>query len=188
MRPTAASRPLVMGIALDGIAMKRLRTDREILRAIYDRYYDDFVSFHRNPKTRETKNFVPIDISAVAQVLKMESEFVFDRLYYHLAPKYGRTDGQTRVPFFEKTLPNSIVGRPDLHVVNFPLLESVLAALEYEERKFRLPFTVSAISLGVAIFALAVNIFLNWPGRIPSAAPTAGPATPAISAPASGQK
>ncbi|MGH8719090.1 MAG: hypothetical protein ACREV0_09150 [Burkholderiales bacterium] len=169
--------------------MKRLRTDQQILRAIYDRYYDDFVSFERKPKTRGTKNFVPIDIPAVAQALKIESELVFDRLYYHLAPKYSRTDGQTRVPFFEKTFPNSVTERPDLHVVNFPLLESVLAQLEYEERKFRLPFTVSAFSLGVAILAFAANILLNWPGRVLSVVPAAAPATtPATNTPASGQK
>lgn len=169
---------------------KRLRTDRDILRTIYDRYYDDFVSFERNPKTRETKNYLPIDIPAVAQALKMEPELVFGRLYLHLAPKYGRTDVQPMVPFFGKTFPNTVTGQPDLHVVNFPLLESVLATLEYEERKFRLPFTVSALSLGIAILAVAANIFLNWTGRVPVAPPAAvSPATsPATIAPSSGQK
>ena len=158
--------------------MTRLRTDREILRAIYERYYDDFISFERSQKTRQTKNYLPIDIPAVAQALNMEPELVFGRLYYHLAPKYGQTDVQPKVPFFEKEFPNSITGQPDLHVVNFPLLESILATLEYQERKFRLPFTVGAISLGVAILALFVNVLLNWPGHVSVGAPTAvAPAT-----------
>jgi hypothetical protein len=169
--------------------MRHLRTDQEILRVIYDRYYEEFVSYERKPKARETKNFVPIDLPAVARELKIEPELVFDRLYYHLGPKYGRTDGSIRVSFFEITFSNSVAGRPDRHVINFPLLESVLAALEYEERKFRLPFTVSAFSLGVAIIALAANVFLNWPGRMLTSAPAAPAATtPATSPPASGQK
>lgn len=155
--------------------MKRLRTDREILRTIYNRYYDDFVSFERKPRTRETQNYLPIDISVLARALKMEPELVFGRLYYHLAPKYGRTGVQPTMPFFDKTFPNTITGQPDLHVVNFPLLESVLASLEYEERKFRLPFTVSALSLGIAILAVVANIFLNWPGRVPGAPAIAAP-------------
>jgi hypothetical protein len=142
---------------------RTLRTDREILRSIYEMYYKEFISFEQSNRTRETKIYLPINIPALAKVLKMEPELVFGRLYYHLAPKYGRTDGETRVPFFEKSFPNSVTGVPDLHVVNFPVLESVLAALEYEERKFRLPFTVSAISLAVAILALAINVLLNWP-------------------------
>jgi hypothetical protein len=170
--------------------MRHLRTDREILRAIYERYHDDFISFEQKPKTRETKNYLSIDIRAVAQALKMEPELVFGRLYYHLAPKYGRTDGHTRVPFFEKTFRNSVTGEPDLHVVNFPVLESVLAELEYEERKFRLPFTVSAISLAVAILALAVNVLLTWPGRVmaPVPASPAPAATSPVSPASPGQK
>lgn len=140
---------------------RKLRTDREILRAFYDRYYNDFVSFERDLKIRETKNYIPIDISAVARELAMEPELVFGRLYYHLAPKYGQMDKQPNVPFFEKTFTNSITGKLDQHVINFPLLESVLATLEYEERKFRLPFVVSAASLALAILAFAVNVAMN---------------------------
>src|SRR5574337_426855 len=147
--------------------MTRLCTDREILRAIYDRYYHDFISFERNPKTRETKNYLPIDIPAVAQALNMEPELVFARLHYHLAPKYG----QPKVPFFEKTFPNAVTGQPDLHVVNFPLLESILATLDYEERKFRLPFTIATISVVIASLALVVNVLLNWP-RCASGSPS----------------
>ena len=164
--------------------MKTLRTDRQILRAIYERYYDDFVTFERGNKTRETKIYLPIDIPAVAQLIGMDPELVFGRLYYHLAPKYGRVEAESSVPFFEKTFPNRVTGRPDLHVVNFPLLESILANLEYEERKFRLPIVISAASLGIAISAVAVNILLNSPTRSAGmSTPTAAPATNTITLP-----
>jgi hypothetical protein len=172
--------------------MKTLRTDRQILRAIYERYYDDFVAFERGNKTRETKIYLPIDIPAVAQLIGMDPELVFGRLYYHLAPKYGRVEAESSVPFFEKTFPNRVTGQPDKHVVNFPVLESILANLEYEERKFRLPVAISATSMAIsaasmviAIASFAVNISLNSPARTAAQTPTAAPATNALTIPPS---
>ena len=143
--------------------MARLRTDREILRLIYDRYYSDFVHFERDPKTRGTKVYIPIDIPAIAQALDVDQEIVFGRLHYHLEPKYSRRDGDVRVPFFAKTFPRP-GQQPERHVINFPLLESVLAELEYEHRKFRLPILVSAVSASVAVIALLISLLpFFWP-------------------------
>jgi UDP:flavonoid glycosyltransferase YjiC (YdhE family) len=164
--------------------MKTLLTDRQILRAIYELYYDDFVSFERSNKARDSRIYLPIDIPAVARRIDMAPELVFGRLYYHLAPKHGRTDAQISVPFFEKTFPNRVTGKPDLHVVNFPVLESILANLEYEERKFRLPIVISAGSMVIAIAGVAVNIFLNSPARSTAAqVPTATPITNTVTVP-----
>jgi hypothetical protein len=138
--------------------MARLPTDREILRSIYDRYYHDFVSFERDPTTRGTKIYVPIDIPAIAQTLGLEPEIVFGRLHYHLQPKYGRVDGDVRAPFFEVSFPGANPERPERHVINFPLLESVLAELEYEHRKFRLPVAISMLSAAIAVLALLATL------------------------------
>jgi hypothetical protein len=143
--------------------MARLFTDREILRLIYDRYYSDFVHFEREPKTRGMKIYIPIDIPAIGQALAVDPEIVFGRLYYHLGPKYSRVDGQVEVPFFQKSFQRP--GQPlERHLVNFPLLESVLAELEYEHRKFRLPVLVSVVSASVAAVALGIAL-LQFFGR-----------------------
>ncbi len=158
--------------------MKRIRTDREILRVIHDRYYDDFVSYERDPTIRQAKNLIPIDIPALVSELKMDKELIFGRLYYHLAPKHTHREGQTKMSFFEVAIRNESAGTVERHLINFPMLEAALASLEYEERKFRLPLVVSSVSLGVSILALAANVAVNWPSSKPLAVPaTAAPAS-----------
>jgi hypothetical protein len=56
-------------------------------------------------------------------------------------------------------------GTVDRHVINFPLLESVLASLEYEHRKFLWANGISILSTAIAITALAVSIIVNMYGR-----------------------
>lgn len=141
--------------------MARLRTDQEILRAIYDRYYSDFINFDREPKSRKTKIYVPIDVPAIARSIGTDPELVFGRLYYHLEPKHSRTDGNVKVPFFQIAMPGLEPGAHERHVVNFPLLESVLAELEYQHRKFRVPVLVSVISATVAVLALLTTLIVT---------------------------
>jgi hypothetical protein len=144
--------------------MALLSTDREILRLIYDRYYSDFVHFERDPKTRGTKVYIPIDIPAIAQALAVEPEIIFGRLHYHLEPKYSRADGNVKVPFFQVSFPGSGPQHAERHVINFPLLESVLAELEYEHRKFRLPVVVAVVSATVAVLAFLVTFIATMHG------------------------
>jgi hypothetical protein len=136
----------------------RLRTDQEILRAIYDRYYSEFINFDKEPKSRKAKIYVPIDIPAVALSIGADPELVFGRLHYHLEPLHSRTDGNVKVPFSQVAMPGLEPGKNERHVINFPLLESVLAELEYQHKKFRLPVLVSAISATVAVLALFVTL------------------------------
>ena len=138
--------------------MARLRSYHEILRSIYDRYYSDFVSFEHESKTRTTKIYIPIDIPAIAQSIGAEPELVFGRLHYHLEPKYTRNDGNVKVSLFQVAMPGLEPGKPERHVINFPLLESVLADLEYQHRKFRLPVVVSIVSATVAVLALLATL------------------------------
>jgi hypothetical protein len=140
--------------------MKRLPTDREILRAIYDRYYSDYMSFDKASPLRTAKNYVPLDIPEIAASLGVDGEVVFARLYYHFRPKFTLVDGKTRTPFFAKQLFDSTDPK-DRHVVNFPMLTSVLADLDYEYRKTRLPLRVSMFSAGISVAALVANILLT---------------------------
>ena len=88
--------------------MRPLPTDLQILEAIYDRYHDDFVNFKEKTPQRPVKNFVPIDVQAIASEVRVDREIVFGRLYYHLQEKHGldatdRVGGaRGRVPFFTK--------------------------------------------------------------------------------------
>jgi hypothetical protein len=144
--------------------MTRTPTDREILRAIYELYYAEFVDFDDKPHSRATKVYVPIDVPAVAKSISVDPEIVFGRLHYHLQSKYGRKDGDVAVPLFQVQFPSRNSGKPERHVINFPLLDSVLAELEYEHRKFRLPFVMSIISASVALLAFAVTVMAFFRG------------------------
>jgi len=136
-----------------------LPTDRELLREIYDRYYRDFVSFDPANPSRLAKVFVPLDLVLIANELKVDSELVFGRLYYHLESKYGAPNGKTDIHLFSISVSKD--GKTDRHVVNFPLLESTLASLEYEHRKFLWATGIAIFSTAVAITALAVSIVVN---------------------------
>ena len=75
-----------------------LPTDLEILELIYRSYYN---TFSNDNKKRITKNFVPLDILRLARTLKVDSDIIFSRLYYHLEKNhsYSNDDG-SKVHFF----------------------------------------------------------------------------------------
>ncbi len=56
--------------------MKRTPTDLEIFNSIYNRYYETFSSFEADPSSRVSKNFVPIDIEAIAKDLKVDVDII----------------------------------------------------------------------------------------------------------------
>jgi hypothetical protein len=134
----------------------KLPTDRELLRAIYDRYYREFDP--GNP-SRLAKVLVPLDLALIANEVRVDSELVFGRLYYHLEPKYGAPNGKDDIHLF--SISASTDGKTERHVVNFPLLESALATLEYEHRKFQWATGIAFFSVAVALIALAVSIIVN---------------------------
>jgi hypothetical protein len=133
--------------------MRRLPTDREILEAIYDRYYVTFAAFSTENTDRDSKVYVPVDLDSIAANLGVDGDIVFGRLYFHLDQKfrYKRDDGVI-VSLFQMQLGN------DRHCVNFPLLASALASLRSEHLRFRLATTISLISLAISAAALAVSI------------------------------
>ena len=135
--------------------MKRSPTDLKILDAIYDRYYDVFSNYEKDPSSRSSKIYVPIDIALVAKDLRMDGDIIFGRLYYHLEDRYGyaHEDG-SRVHFFAMQLGG------DRHCVNFPYVASVLANLRDEDRKFNIAISVAIASLFVSVIAIGISILL----------------------------
>jgi len=128
-------------------------TDEHLLAMIYKNNLKDFSDWSEDNKTRVAKIWVPIDIDSMAKKYRCDPDLIFGRLYYHMNEKYGsRTGDGQDVNFFNMRLAN------DRHVVNFPLLTSVLANLQDERKRFiistrlaALSLVISAISIGIAV-------------------------------------
>ena len=128
-------------------------TDETLLTKIYERNLKAFSDWSEENKTRNAKIWVPIDIDALGKKFRCDPDLIFGRLYYHMNAKYGSTNGSGQeVNFFNMRLGN------DRHVVNFPLLSSVLADLQDNRKRFiistrlaALSLVVSAISIGIAV-------------------------------------
>lgn len=138
----------------------RVPTDLEILSTVYRIYHSDFVSFERGEGARTSKIYVPIDCKKVAQELKVDSDIVFGRLYYHFEKQYGyKQDDGSNVHFFALKVGN------DPKCVNFPLMTSVLADLHYENRKFRIGTAIAVLALVVSISSFAISV-TQWVSSI----------------------
>jgi hypothetical protein len=134
--------------------MKNLPTDRDILKKIYNKYYDTFEDFERESKTRSSKIYVPIDIEEIANELHVDSELMFGRLYYHLNKKYGYTQPNgSKVYLLAPKVGN------DKNAVNFPLLSAILAEMEETHKKNRLSIIFSIASLFISLLALLNTVF-----------------------------
>jgi hypothetical protein len=96
--------------------VKRLRTDFELLREIYDRHRGDFGSYEEAMESRSSKIMVPIDIPAIADRFGVDPDSIFGRLYYHLNPKYGSPRGTSsssrRKREMTRTASTSLSSRP----------------------------------------------------------------------------
>jgi len=133
--------------------LKKPPTDRELLKLIYESYYDEFNSYDEDTSERSTKLYVPIDCVEIAKQLDVDEDIVFGRLYYHLDKKYGYTqDDGVKVHLFSMRI------NKDRHVIHFPLLSAVLAELEQSNFRFVAPITLSLIALAFSIFAFAWGI------------------------------
>ncbi|MEC7289556.1 MAG: hypothetical protein VXW22_05635 [Pseudomonadota bacterium] len=130
-------------------------TDETLLATIYKRNLKAFSEWTEDNKTRVTKIWVPIDIDELGKKFRCDPDLIFGRLYYHMNEKYGSSTGDGQeVNFFNMRLAN------DRHVVNFPLLTSVLADLQDNRKRFiistrlaALSLVVSAISIGIAVLS-----------------------------------
>lgn len=131
----------------------RIPTDIEILNTIYSMYHSDFVAFEKGGRSRDTKIYVPIDCKKIAGELKVDSDIVFGRLYYHLEKQYGyKQDDGSNVHFFALKVGN------DSKCVNFPLMTSVLAGLRQEKKKFWIGTAIAVLALIVSTVSLTVSV------------------------------
>ena len=133
--------------------MKKLQTDLEILNAIYEKYYDTFASYNDVNQTRNDKVYVPIDIKSIAKSLGVDGDIIFGRLYYHLNKKYGyiKENGK-KVSFFEKNFNN------EMHIINFPLMASVLADLRDQQKKYTISMWIAGVSACISIIAAVISV------------------------------
>ncbi|MEM6665633.1 MAG: hypothetical protein AAF638_04455 [Pseudomonadota bacterium] len=132
---------------------RHIPTDEELLSEIYERYLKAFSDFSEENKTRATKIWMPIDIEVLSKRFRCDPDLIFGRLYYHLNEKYGSksSDGQ-EVNFF-----NMRLGQ-DRHVVNFPLLSSVLADLQDDRKRFIVSTRIAGLSLVVSAISIAIAL------------------------------
>ncbi len=134
---------------------RAIPTDQVLLSEIYNRYLKDFSDWTEENKTRTNKIWVPIDVQRMGKKFRCDPDLIFGRLYYHMNEKYGSSTGDGHdVNFF-----NTFIGQ-DRHVVNFPLLTSVLADLQDERKKFVVSTRLAALSLVVSAISIAIAVLV----------------------------
>ena len=132
---------------------KQIPTDLKILDAIYRRYYNIFAKYTKGDENRSAKIYVPIEIDQIAVDLKVDTDIIFGRLYYHLEHKYGyKQDDGSSVHLF------SLRVGDDRHCVHFPLMASVLADLQDQSRKHSIAIWISAGFLLLSAVSLVISI------------------------------
>jgi hypothetical protein len=128
--------------------MSKLKTDREILRALYDMYQADYPA--------KGDPFIPVDVHAVAKRLRCHPELLFGRLYYDMGTRLRHrnpSDPNTTVAsVFEKAVGDK------RHCINFPYVVALLAGMEAERRRNHLSVVLSVVALAVSIVGLAVRM------------------------------
>ena len=132
---------------------RRLPTDLKLLQHIYDIHKDEFPKYERGKSVRSSKIYIPIDCLAIAEHFDTDPAIIFGRLCYHLDKKFGYTnpDG-TLTPFFSKQVGS------DTNCVNFPMLVSVLAGLQHENRRFWIATGIAILALVVSAFSLGLSL------------------------------
>ena len=134
--------------------MAAIPTDERLLGLIYKSYIGDFKAHTEENQIRQTKIWVPLDLEMLSKKLRSDPELLFGRLYYHMNGKYGsRTGDGEDVSFFYIRL------GPDKHVVNFPLMTSVLADLKEDKRRFIISTRVAGLSLLVSLASVAIALY-----------------------------
>tara|TARA_R110002073_G_scaffold182533_1_gene340784 strand:- start:327 stop:746 length:420 start_codon:yes stop_codon:yes gene_type:complete len=137
---------------------RRVPTDLGLLQYIYDQHKDEFSRFEENHSGRETKIYIPIDCLAIANHFKTDPDIIFGRLYYHLERQFGLSNPDGSVtPFFSKQVGG------DLNCVNFPLLVSILAGLQQENRHFWTATGIAILALGISVLSLGISLWQYKP-------------------------
>ncbi len=134
---------------------RSIPTDEKLLAEIYRSYLKDFSAHSEDNKIRTTKIWVPIDLDKLARKFRSDPDLVFGRLYYHFNGKFASSTGDgDQVSFFHMRM------GPDKHVVNFPLLASVLADLQDNRRRFLISTRLAGLSLIASASSVAIAFLL----------------------------
>ena len=131
----------------------RIPTDLQVLERIWNRYYPEFSGYAKDAAGRKSKIYVPIDVASISEELGVDGDIVFGRLYYHLEEKYGyQRPNKEWVHLFALEVGG------DRHAINFPLMASVLAGLQEENRKYLVSTWIAVISLIASAVAVCISI------------------------------
>lgn len=130
--------------------MKKIPSDLEILTEIYNRYEDTFRSYATEDPDRIARIRVPVDIEEIADAVGVDEDMVFGRLYYHFNKKYSyRDESGDKITFFTSLKFEGMS-------VNFPLVASVLADLESEDRKYKTALSLATGAISMSVISLAI--------------------------------
>jgi hypothetical protein len=133
--------------------MKKLPTDRQVLRCIYDMYKAEYPGVPGSDGRPINDPFLPVNLNHIAGHLGCPPEIIFGRLYYHLNHKYSYERRENvDVSFFYV----EFKGRT--HCVQFPLLASVLASLDEDNRRQLWALRFSFVALVISIAAIVAQV------------------------------
>ncbi|HEX6707366.1 MAG TPA: hypothetical protein VF169_21590 [Albitalea sp.] len=126
---------------------RRLKTDREILRTLYDMCIGEY------PAKGEI--WVEVDLYAAAKRLGCQAELLYGRLYFDMGTRLRHRDpkdpNKILASVYEK------VAGDKRNVINVPYVAALLATMEADNRRNRATFVMSTIALVVSLSGLAVQ-------------------------------
>lgn len=133
---------------------RKTPTDLKILQCIYDEYYQDFIQYdsvNEKNNNRITKIFMPINCEFIAKKLKIDGDIVFGRLYYYLDHQHSQPE--KNISFFVLAL-----GSDNRKHINFPLLASILAKLQDDEKRYKANLRTNKLLVIITLLAACAAI------------------------------
>jgi hypothetical protein len=135
-----------MGIRGDWLQRWRdLRTDRQILMALYLMYRADYPT--------KGDPWLPIDIPAVAERLRCEPRLLFGRLHYDMGTRYKHRSPNDANLILASVF--EMAAGDKRHVINFPYVVALLAGMQSENRR-------NWAAVALSIFAVVVSVAGVW--------------------------
>lgn len=134
--------------------MKKLPTERDVLRCIYALYE----SAYPGPKVggrHANDPYISIDTHKVAERLNCPPQLLFGYLYYHLEAKHHYMNGNAHVHLF------SLQVGDKRHAVNFPYLAAILAGHDESHRRQLLSVWLSGLALALSAGAIIAQLASN---------------------------
>lgn len=131
----------------------KIPSDLQIIEEIYKRHVKDYEAWKEGDSTRTSKNYVPVDITAVAKSLCVDVDIVWGRLYYDLDNRYSyQKNDNSWVHLFTPRL-----GK-DRDCVHFPYLVSVISSLRSKRWQLWVPAIFSGLAIAVSMASLAWTV------------------------------